>query len=231
MADLRGQERARYVQGMFANIAHRYDLMNRLMTGGMDVRWRRLLLDKAHLARGERLLDLGTGTGEIAIAARAAGAQVVGADFTLEMMRVGQQRPNSGHIRWVGADALNLPFSSRYFDAVVSGFLMRNVADLPRALREQRRVLVPGGRFISLDSTPPPRNWLRPFIRFHLHTVIPTLGRLIAGNGDAYTYLPDSTEGFLKAEALAEQMRVAGFREVGFRRLMFGTVALHWGLR
>jgi demethylmenaquinone methyltransferase/2-methoxy-6-polyprenyl-1,4-benzoquinol methylase len=116
-------------------------------------------------------------------------------------------------------------------DAVISGFLLRNVIDVPGALAEQQRVLKPGGRIVALDTTPPPRNLLTPFIQFHLHTVIPALGRLLSPDGAAYTYLPTSTEAFLSAEALAERLVQAGFRQVGFRRLMFGTVAIHWGVR
>jgi demethylmenaquinone methyltransferase / 2-methoxy-6-polyprenyl-1,4-benzoquinol methylase len=233
MAHLNGTERARYVQAMFARIAGRYDLMNRLMTGGQDVRWRRLAIDLAQLPPGGRLLDLGTGTGDLALEAfgRDAGLLAIGADFTIEMMQVGRRRPGGQAVRWAGSDALNLPFGEAVFDAVTSGYLMRNVADVRRAWAEQFRVLKPGGRVVCLDTTPPPRNVLRPFINFHLHVVIPTLGRLVAGASDAYTYLPDSTEGFLPAEALAERMREAGFVEVGFRRLMLGTMALHWGSR
>jgi len=117
------------------------------------------------------------------------------------------------------------------FDAVTSGYLMRNVADLPRALAEQWRVLKLGGRLVCLDTTPPPRNVLRPFLNFHLHVIIPVLGRLVAGASDAYTYLPESTEHFLTAEQLAERLRQAGFREVHFRRLMLGTMAVHWGTK
>lgn len=229
MADLSGDDRARYVQGMFGRIAGRYDLMNRLMTGGMDARWRQILLDMAMLEPGMRLLDLGTGTGDIAIAARDCGVEVVAGDFTLEMMRVGQTRSHTGHIRWVGADALNLPFPDEHFDAVVSGYLLRNVGDLMRGLAEQYRVLKPGGRFVTLDSTPPPNNLLRPFINLHLHVVIPTLGKLISGEREAYTYLPDSTEGFKRAEDLADALTAAGFEDAGFQRLMFGTMAVHWG--
>jgi demethylmenaquinone methyltransferase/2-methoxy-6-polyprenyl-1,4-benzoquinol methylase len=114
---------------------------------------------------------------------------------------------------------------------VVSGFLLRNVSDIHEALCEQHRVLKPGGRIVALDTTRPPNNALTPLINLHLHRVIPALGRLIAGDAEAYHYLPDSTQNFLSAEGLAERMQSAGFREVGFHRLMFGTVAIHWGKR
>ena len=230
MTHLEGNERARYVQGTFARIAGRYDLMNRLMTFGQDVRWRRLLLQQAALPPHGRLLDLGTGTGDIAAAALQSvpEAQVVGADFTLEMMRAGRNRADTVQVQWTCADTLQLPFPDHSFDAVTSGFLMRNVIDVAGAFAEQVRVLRPGGCVVCLDTTPPPENLLRPAIRFHLHTVIPTLGRIITGAADAYTYLPDSTEGFLRAEQLADKMHTAGFEAIGYRRLMMGTVALHW---
>jgi len=233
VSHLSGAERSRYVQNMFGRIAGRYDLMNRLMTGGQDVRWRRLVMDLAQLPRGGRLLDLGTGTGDLALEAlgRDASLLAIGGDFTLEMMRVGRRRAGGGRVRWLGVDALNLPLPGEQFDAVTSGYLMRNVADLPRALAEQWRVLKLGGRLVCLDTTPPPRNVLPPFINFHLHVIIPVLGRLVAGASDAYTYLPESTEHFLTAEQLAERLRQAGFREVHFRRLMLGTMAVHWGTK
>ena len=218
---------------MFARIAQRYDLMNMLMTGGQDMRWRRLLLDQAKLPPGAYLLDIGTGTGDIAAAAlkRSPGVISIGADFTVEMMRVGMRSKAGRGVFWVGSDALELPFPEGSFDAVASGFLIRNVVDLPRVLGEQYRVLRPGGRIVCLDTTPPPDGWLRPLITFHMHTVIPALGGLIAGHRDAYAYLSGSTDNFLPAEVLAEKMRAAGFHHVGFRRVMFQTVALHWGVK
>jgi demethylmenaquinone methyltransferase/2-methoxy-6-polyprenyl-1,4-benzoquinol methylase len=233
MANLTGQERSEYVQNMFARIAGRYDVMNRLMTFGQDMRWRRIVLEKAGVDNTSRLLDLGTGTGDLALEAhsRFPNAWPVAADFTVEMMQVGQQRPLGHELDWCAADATNLPYASEAFDAVISGFLMRNVNDLPRALQEQRRILRPGGRIVILDTTRPADNLLAPFIRFHLNTVIPTLGRLIAGDSEAYTYLPDSTQGFLRAETLAARMLEAGFAAVGFQRMMFGTIAIHWGTR
>ena len=235
MANLTGSERARYVQGMFARIASRYDLMNRLMTAGQDVRWRREVIQRASLPPSARLLDLGTGTGDLAQEAlrQHPDCRPVAADFTLQMMRIGQRRlsDTGSHPAWLGADALHLPLPDHSFEETVSGFLFRNVIDIPQALSEQRRILKPGGRIVILDTTRPPQNLLAPFIRFHLRVIIPALGRLVTGEGDAYNYLPDSTQAFLTAEQLAEHMRLAGFREVGFRRLMLGTIAIHWGVK
>jgi demethylmenaquinone methyltransferase / 2-methoxy-6-polyprenyl-1,4-benzoquinol methylase len=228
MTRLTGPERARYVQNMFTRIAGRYDLMNRLMTGGQDIRWRRHVIQLARLRRNASLLDLGTGTGDLAREALAQfpQARVVAADFTLEMMRVGQKR---GALDFSSADALRLPFPDFSFDAVVSGFLMRNVIDLQKALQEQYRVLKKGGRIVVLDTTRPKKNLLSPFIWLHMHLVIPLLGRALTGSSDAYRYLPETTEGFVTAENLASRMAAAGFRKVGYERLMFGTIAIHWG--
>ncbi len=233
MANLTGVERARYVQGMFTRIAHRYDLMNRLMTFGQDVRWRVEVIRRAALPVKARLLDLGAGTGDLAFEAlrQHPDCLPVAADFTLQMMRVGQRRAQSGALDWVAADAMHLSFMEASFEAVVSGFLLRNVSDILAALREQHRVLKPGGRIVALDTTRPRQNLFTPLVNFHLHTVIPTLGGWISGSGEAYHYLPDTTETFLSAEALAERMMRAGFHQVGFRRLMFGTVAIHWGVK
>lgn len=223
---------AQSVQSMFARIAHHYDSMNRLMTIGQDVRWRQEVIRRAELPPGGQLLDLGAGTGDLAAEAlrQFPDSQVAAADFTLEMMRVG--RPlKVASLAWTGADALHLPFPACSFNAVVSGYLLRNVSDISQALCEQHRVLKPGGRIIALDTTRPPRNILTPFINFYLHTVIPTLGRLLTGDAEAYTYLPDSTQGFLSAEELAARLVQASFRQVGFRRLMFGTMAIHWAIK
>lgn len=231
MANLSGAERSQYVQGMFARIAKRYDLMNRLMTAGQDVRWRQEVIRRAGLPAAGQLLDLGTGTGDLGREAlhQHPGCRVVAADFTLEMMRVGRQRPVTGCLNWSGADAQNLPFRAESFDAVVSGFLLRNVSRLDQSLLEQLRVLRPGGRLVSLDTTRPPSSPLSPLIQLYLHTIIPTLGQWIAGDSEAYTYLPDSTQSFLSAEQLAVRMSQAGLKKVGFKRYMFSTIAIHWG--
>ena len=226
-----GGERARDVQTMFARIASHYDLMNRLMTAGQDMRWRREVIRRANLPAQGCLLDLGTGTGDLARLGlrKCSGCQVTAADFTLEMMQEGRKKASPVGLEWSAADALNLPFASESFDAVVSGFLLRNVTDVKRSLHEQGRVLKPGGRLVALDTTRPRHSVLTPFIQFHLHVVIPTLGRLLADQPEAYRYLPESTEHFLRAEELAVVMQETGFHKVGFHLLMAGTIAIHWG--
>ncbi|MEW6240884.1 MAG: ubiquinone/menaquinone biosynthesis methyltransferase [Chloroflexota bacterium] len=228
MTQLTGQERAAYVQNMFTRIARRYDLMNRLMTGFQDVRWRRRVIRLARLNPHASLLDLGTGTGDLAREAlrQFPAARVAAADFTLEMMRVGAQ--TVGRLPFSAADALRLPFADASFDAAVSGFLMRNVTDIHKSLQEQYRVLKRGGRIVILDTTRPKKNILSPFIWIHMHIIIPALGRLITGERDAYKYLPDSTENFVTAERMAALMAAVGFKKVVFARLMFGTIAIHW---
>jgi demethylmenaquinone methyltransferase/2-methoxy-6-polyprenyl-1,4-benzoquinol methylase len=228
MTQLTGQERATYVQNMFTQIANRYDLMNRLMTGFQDVRWRKQVILLARLTNISSLLDLGTGTGDLAREAltQFPQAKVIAADFTLEMMRVGQK---TSPLNFSAADALRLPFKDSTFDAVTSGFLMRNVIDLQKGIEEQFRVLKNGGRIVILDTTRPKKNILSPFIWIHMHFIIPTLGGLLTGEREAYNYLPDTTENFVTAEDLASRMTKAGFKNVNFQRLMFGTIAIHWG--
>ena len=232
MAHLQGKERAAYVQGMFDRIAGRYNLMNRLMTGGQDIRWRRFVVKQAALKPGDWLLDLATGTGDIAFEAlRAVGdLHVVGGDFSLGMMLVGQNEPLGNRVGWCGSDALNLPFPDNQFDALTAGYLIRNVIDIPRAFAEQLRVLKPGGRVVILDSSPP-RGPLKPLIEIHLRTIIPLLGRLVSSDPAAYQYLPESTQAFKTPDELVAIMRQAGFANVKYRTFMFGTMAVHWGIK
>lgn len=227
MTQLTGRERAAYVQNMFTQIAKRYDLMNRLMTGGQDIRWRKMVIKLARMTNNASLLDLGTGTGDLAREAltQFPQASITAADFTLEMMRVGKK---NGSLNFSTADALHLPFNNSAFDAVISGFLMRNVINLDKAIEEQYRVLKNGGRIVILDTTRPKKNILSPFIWIHMHIIIPTLGRLLTGVSEAYRYLPETTEGFVTAEDMAARMSKTGFKNVNFKRLMFGTIAIHW---
>ncbi len=221
------------VRVMFDRIAPRYRLMNLLMTFGRDGAWRRAAVREAALPEGGLLLDAASGTGDIAFEAlrQVAGLRAVGADFAVEMMRVGRKRREGRKIAWCAADALALPFPDAAFDAVTSGYLIRNVTDAVAAFREQCRVVKPGGKVVCLDTTPPPRSAMRPFILFYLRRVIPLLGRLIAGDREAYAYLTKSTEGFKTPAELTAVMREAGLTDIRCRLFMFDTMAVHTGTR
>ena len=216
---------------MFGQIASKYDLLNRLMTGGQDINWRKVVVEKLSPKPDAWYLDNGAGTGDLAYAilSKEPHAGIVAADFTFEMISVGRLRPCQEKIYWVVADAENLPFRGSVFKGVVSGFLLRNVSDPRRAMGEQVRVLETGGNIVTLDTTPPKSGLLQPIIWVHLHIVIPLLGKLVAGSAEAYTYLPDTTEKFMTAEKLALLIENSGLCAVGFVRKMFGTVAIHWG--
>lgn len=183
-----------------------------------------------NLVSGDRLLDLGAGTGDLAREGlrQHPTIHVIAADFTMEMMRASRQ---DNIFDWSASDALKLPFPNAAFDAIVSGFLMRNVGSLSVALEEQFRVLKPSGRIVILETTRPRRNLASPFIWFYMHAVIPLLGALVTGSREAYTYLSDSTEGFLCAEDLAKHMEEVGFKNVRYRCRMFNTIAIHYGER
>jgi demethylmenaquinone methyltransferase/2-methoxy-6-polyprenyl-1,4-benzoquinol methylase len=221
------------IKRMFTRIAHRYDRANRWMTWGQDVKWRREVLNLAALPTGGRLLDTGTGTGDLALEAlqRDKSSFVVGADFTPEMMKQGSTRSGGDLVYWINTDALNLPFTTESFNSVVSGYLLRNVIDLERALAEQYRVLQQGGYMTCLDTTPLPGDLRHLPARIYIRYIIPIIGKVIAGDARAYKYLPQSTERFLSAEMLAECMLKIGFRDVRYRRLMGGTMAIHWGVK
>jgi demethylmenaquinone methyltransferase / 2-methoxy-6-polyprenyl-1,4-benzoquinol methylase len=231
VSELKGDERALYVRDMFSRIAPRYDLMNRVMTGWQDTRWRREVIQLSAIPTGGLVLDLGAGTGDLAREAlrQQPGSKAVAADFTYEMMRAGQTQPGPAELYWCGADALHLPFPDDCFDGLVSGFLLRNVTDIRKSLYEQVRVLKAGARWVALDTTRPRQSLLYPLIRLYLQYGIPNLGRLLTGQADAYRYLPESTQSFLSAEQLANRMLEAGLQEVRFKLYMFGTLAIHWG--
>lgn len=235
-AALQGEEKAAYVHAMFGRIARRYDLMNRLMSLGRDQAWRRLAAREARVAPGALVLDLATGTGDLAFALLdlAPSARVVGADFAMPMLAEGaRKRAAQGRDAFslVAADALQLPFAEGTFDAVLSAFLMRNVTDLHRGFAEQRRVLRPGGRVVCLEITMPPWPGIRALFAWYFGTLVPRLGGLVAGDPEAYTYLPESVRRFPRPEALARLMESVGFRDVSFRRLALGTIAVHVGVK
>jgi len=218
---------------MFGRIARRYNLLNRLMTFGQDRVWRREAVRRLRVPPDARLLDVGAGTGDLSAEAlrHTKGTRVVAVDFSPEMITIGQRRLKGGRIQWLAADASHLPLRDASFEGVISGFLLRNVADVDRVLREQHRLLAPGGRVVCLDTTAPGGGLLAPLLRFHRRKIIPLLGLTIARDEPAYHYLADSTEAFLTGEALADLMMAAGFRHVGFARRALGSVAIHWGTK
>lgn len=210
---------------MFDRIAPVYDAMNRVMTAGLDRRWRKATVRET-VRPGDRVLDACCGTGDLAVAARSAGAgSVVGIDFSERMLE--RARRKAPELEWVAADVLALPFEDASFDSAVVGFGVRNVEDLEAALRELLRVLRPGGRLGILEITTP-RGLLRPFYRLWFDRIVPLLGRLLPG-GDAYTYLPASVRRFPGPEELAELLGTCGFGDVRFRLFGGGIVALHVG--
>ena len=217
---------------MFGRIVPRYDLLNRLMSLGMDGRWRR---EAAAAARpgGGAALDVGTGTGDLARELRRQGAaRVVGADFSLEMLTTARAKAaaaGDAGVSWALADALHLPFPDGTFDCVTNAFVLRNLADLPAGLAEMARVLTPGGRLVCLDMTHPPPGPFGSLYRWYFNRVLPPLAGAISGDPAAYRYLPNSLRGFPGPDELAASLRDIGLAEVRFRLLAGGTVALHTG--
>jgi demethylmenaquinone methyltransferase/2-methoxy-6-polyprenyl-1,4-benzoquinol methylase len=212
------------VRTMFDRISPVYDAMNRTMTLGLDRRWRRAAAE-AVVRYGDRVLDACCGTGDLAIAAKAAGGSVTGLDFSPRMLE--RARAKSGEIEWVQGDLLALPFDDASFDAATVGFGVRNLDDLERGLAELRRVLRPGGRLAILEITQP-RGLLAPFYRLWFDRLVPLLGRVLPG-GSAYTYLPASVRRFPGPEDLGALLRDAGFEDVRWRLYAGGIVALHTG--
>ncbi len=212
------------VQRMFDRIAPVYDAMNRVMTAGLDRRWRKLTLD-ATVRSGDRVLDACCGTGDLAIGACERGAHVTGLDFSHAMLERARRKDPS--IDWVHGDALALPFEDASFDGATVGFGVRNVDDLEAGLRELRRVLRPGGRLGILEITTP-RGALAPFYRVWFDRIVPLLGKVLPG-GDAYSYLPASVRRFPGPDELQALLERCGFADVRYRLFAGGIVALHTG--
>jgi len=237
MANLSGDAKQTYVAELFARIAGRYDLMNTLMTGGMHHRWKRVAARLAADGLSGPALDIATGTGDLAYAlSRTRGIErSVGVDFLPEMIAMADgkraARPDSGHVAFLVGDALALPFPDGAFACATAGFSLRNMPDLPRAISEMARVVRPGGRVATLELTPMAPGIRTGLFRLYFHGIVPLIGQLVAGDRTAYTYLPQSVDYFLQAERLAGLFSQVGLENVGYRKLGFGTVAIHYGTK
>ncbi len=217
---------------MFDAIAPRYDFLNHLLSGGLDWRWRARAIRSLGLGGGQRVLDLCTGTADLALAAaRAGAARVVGVDFAGEMLRAGHRKIAGagldGRVSLVRGDAAQLPIASASADAATVAFGIRNVQAPDAALRETWRVLKPGGRFAILEFAIPSVPIVRTAYLWYLRRVLPSIGRLISGHADAYSYLPASVGAFARPDAIVRSLADAGFRDVHADPLTFGIVYLY----
>ena len=219
------------VEAMFDRIAGVYDLMNSVMTAGLHHRWRRRAVDLARVAPGDDVLDVASGTGDLAIelAARVgASGSVIGSDFSEQMLD--RARVKAPQLEWQQANALALPYEDNRFDAVTVGFGARNFSDLDAGLEEMVRVTRPAGRVVVLEITTPTRPPLSTFFRLWFDRLVPLIGRF-AGDPDAYSYLPSSVRRFPDAGTLAQRLSAAGLNEVAYLLTAGGIIAIHSGTK
>lgn len=225
------------VRRMFDKIVPRYDLMNHIMTGGLDIHWRNMVAKQAATLsdrKSQRVLDVATGTGDLAFAIRKAGvSEVVGLDYSPEMIvkAIEKSGKHPSGVEFVVGDGMHLPFEDASFDACTISFGLRNMEDYTGAVREMTRILKPGGKFICLEMTPFRRPFLGPIFRFYFETVVPVIGGILSGDMKAYKYLPHSVRAFPSADALADICHTAGLEDVRYQILGFGAVAIHSGIK
>ena len=235
MTQLQGEAKRHYVADLFARIAPRYDLMNNLMTLGMHRRWKRRTARRTAQGLTGAALDIATGTGDLVfqLAKHPNVDRAVGVDLLPEMLAIGRSKADGraelAKTTLVLGDALALPFPDESFSCATAGFSLRNMPDLAQALAEMARVVRPGGRVTTLELTPLRSGVRARLFRPYFHLLVPLMGRAIAGDQAAYTYLPQSVDYFPDAPALARMYQESGLAEVGYELLGFGTVALHWG--
>lgn len=215
---------------LFAPIARRYDLANTVLSAGLHHVWKRQAIAAAGVQPGERVLDAGTGTGDLAELAVGRGALVTAVDASLDMLRIAKRRRPAGRLTWVGGDITNLPFRSAWFDIVLTGFTLRHPTNLDEGLRELKRVLAPAGRLVILEFARP----IRPFVRAAYRAysaLIPAIGGWVTGDPDAYAYLVESIRRFPGQVVLAKALSEVGFAAVAYRNLSGGIVAIHTAVR
>jgi demethylmenaquinone methyltransferase/2-methoxy-6-polyprenyl-1,4-benzoquinol methylase len=229
-------DKALYVREMFAAIAPRYDATNKLLTAGVDEAWRKRAIAELRAPAGARLLDLCCGTGDLVfhLLRSAPTVAVTGADFCEPMLAGARERANredpQSRATFLEADVMALPFPDGSFDGATMGFSMRNVVDIVATLKEARRVLKPGARFVNLDVSQAPNALFRLLFNIYFYRLVPLIGGAFGGSKTAYRYLPNSLTNYPDADALADRFRSAGFREVRYIRLGGGAVAIHIGV-
>lgn len=218
---------------MFARIAGRYDLLNRVLSAGIDRRWRRRAVRRSGIGGGALVVDACCGTGDLSLEFAAAGARVVGVDFTREMVSLAPPKVTADHAHTVFAhgDALRLPVQSACADVVSVAFGIRNLSDAHAGLREFARVVRPGGLVLVLEFSPPPRGWFGRVYAFYFQHVLPRIGGWISGDAQAYRYLPRTVSAWPEPEEFRRWMERAGLEQCGHESLSFGIASLHWGRR
>lgn len=225
-----------HIERMFDSIAPRYDLLNRILSGGIDQQWRRVVMREVLAVKPERLLDVATGTADLALmAARKGVPKVVGVDIANEMLEVGRQKVRKGdlgnQVSLQNGDAEKLPFSDQQFDVATVAFGVRNFEDLGEGLRQICRVLRPGGKLVVLEFSRPKAFPIKQLYSFYGTFILPAIGRLISGDSAAYTYLPESIAVFPEGEEFLGWMKRAGFTQCRAKRLTFGIASMYVGVR
>jgi demethylmenaquinone methyltransferase/2-methoxy-6-polyprenyl-1,4-benzoquinol methylase len=221
------EDKRRYVRRLFATIAPRYDFITRFLSFGRDTHWKSQLIADAGIQSGWTVLDLACGTGDLAFAAAHHGARVVGLDITPLMVELARDKPEATGIAWLVGDMTALPVQAGRFDLVTTGYGLRNVPDISRALAEIHRVLRPGGRVCSLDFDRPERPWIRGVYLTYLTIVGSTLGWVLHRDPDTYRYIPASIRRYPGARGVVALMEQAGFRDVRHTRVLGGFMAIH----
>lgn len=217
---------------MFDRIAARYDLLNRVISFRLDRRWRHQAAQTLLAGGAKRILDIGTGTGDLALNAAANGRSVaVGLDFSMEMLRLGARKSRQARLTdrvfFVNGSALSAPFKDTSFDGVMTAFVLRNVSDLRTFFDEAYRVLKPGGLMVSLDMFPPRRSWFSMLYSLYFYRIVPWIGGLLARDHRAYKYLSESVRQFHGPEQITEVIRKAGFGRVTIKSFLCGAVCMH----
>jgi len=224
-------DKRRYNARLFGTIAGRYDLITRLLSYGRDQAWKRRTLDLARIAPGERVLDLACGTGDLALAASSLGACVCALDLVPGMVALARRKPGAGPIRFLVGDMSALPLAASSIDVITTGYGLRNVPRLDRAIGECARVLRPGGRFVSLDFNHPTQPALRAAYLLYLTVVGSTVGFALHGDPDTYRYIPESIKRYPGADVVVSKLRQAGFVQARWHHVLGGLMAIHEATR